>query len=142
MAGVPIRNFNPKYIDSDLDTIRSDAVRAKIKDVLQRSKEFEKKPTFLGLDNIQYFSIKWYSIFKSLFVLDCKQRSKSTEFLSFKTRSELQKENQEKLRELNSKSNQFLASNSKSTRELASERLVHLFCFILLWLFISSQSMS
>jgi hypothetical protein len=48
MAGVPIRNFNPKYIDSDLDTIRSDAVRAKIKDVLQKTKENEKKIAFLG----------------------------------------------------------------------------------------------
>ena len=32
MAGIPIKSFNPKYIESDLDTIRSELVRDKIKE--------------------------------------------------------------------------------------------------------------
>ncbi len=60
MAGVPIRNFNPKYIDSDLDTIRSDAVRAKIRDVLQRKTENEKKSTLIGFWKAFLFDVCYF----------------------------------------------------------------------------------
>lgn len=33
MAGIPIRSFDPKNIESDLDTVRTELVREKIKEI-------------------------------------------------------------------------------------------------------------
>lgn len=61
LAGIPIKSFDPKCIDSDLETIRSDLVREKI----NQFKVFRKIEPIQGI----YEMILFYLIFTKIKII-------------------------------------------------------------------------